>query len=544
MAFYAALIISMLLTLALIPPLVRYAPRIGALDIPNSRKVHAGAIPRIGGIAMIFGSLIPLLIWLPLQKEYVSISLAVLVIFLFGLWDDRKEISYKLKFLGQLMAAGIIVFGGDIVIEYAPFWGEQKIPGYIACPFTILCLVAITNAMNLADGLDGLAGGTTLVSFGLIGVLCLSSGAPYILIVTMSVVGGVLGFLRFNSHPASIFMGDTGSQFLGLILGAELLLLTQSADIMLAKTLPLLIIGLPLVDTVSVMITRLASGRSPFSPDKNHIHHRLLKLGFSHYETVVILYLLQFVFVVSAFFTAYSPDWVPALLFVTYGALLTSTLLGLERFNISFQEKGMVRLYAKDSIRFFVSGIRSLKADRFLPVYIAVTIPCLAFYTIAAAPDYGVDVALLALLLAGYCFFREQLPFHGDWADRLTTYTLCACLCYLGYQGAGLSGFVYLLEWLLICVGGLLVFIAISSSGSGRFETSPYDVLLILLAFLIPYFTRSATDADHLLLDIVKFVVLLYVFEYAITSKVFERYRILSLTLGVSAGTVFVAYLF
>lgn len=544
MAFYAALIISMFLTLVLIPPLIRFAGTIGAVDEPNSRKVHVKAVPRIGGVAMILGSLIPLFIWLPFEKEFIAIALAIGVIFVFGIWDDRKELSYKYKFAGQLIAAGIIVFVGDIYIRYAPFADDQILPAYIACPFTILCLVAITNAMNLADGLDGLAGGTTLVSFGLVGVLCLSADSPYILIVTMSVVGGVLGFLRFNSHPAAIFMGDTGSQFLGLILGVELLLLTQQADIALSKALPLLILGLPLVDTITVMTKRILNGRSPFAPDKNHVHHRLLNLGFSHYETVVILYLAQFVFVISAFFTAYSPDWKPATLFVVYGLLIVFCLDFVEERQISFHHQGVFRLYAKDSVRSVLLGLQTLNLARHLPLFVIVALPALTFHTLATGSDIGIDVAVLALVMAVLFFLRGYYKVENDWYDRVLTYTFSACIAYLGFKKGDVSSAEYLIEWILICIAGVLVFVAISTGKDKRFETSPYDVLLILLAFLIPYFTKMATEVDHLPLDIVKFIVLLYVFEYLINSKEYETNRLLRYTLGVCAFSVFATYAF
>ncbi|MCG8672703.1 MAG: undecaprenyl/decaprenyl-phosphate alpha-N-acetylglucosaminyl 1-phosphate transferase [Pseudomonadales bacterium] len=543
MAFYAALILSMIVTLVLIPPLMRYAGVIGAVDEPNSRKVHVKAIPRIGGIAMILGSLIPLIIWLPLQKEYISIATAVAIIFVFGLWDDRKDLSYKYKFLGQFLAAATVVYAGDIYIRYAPFMGDTQIPSYIACPFTILCLVAITNAMNLADGLDGLAGGTTLLSFGLVGVLCLTSGAPYILIVTMAVVGGVLGFLRFNSHPASIFMGDTGSQFLGLILGVELLLLTQQADIMLSKALPLLILGLPLVDTITVMGNRILSGKSPFSPDKNHLHHRLLKLGFSHYETVVILYLTQALFVVSAFFTAYSPDWIPASLFIGYSVTIVLMLSLLESRRYSFQERGVIRVYIKERVQFLSDWLQSKKLYIYLPGFIVFAMPVLSFYTVLSGNAIGADVAILCAAFALAFFARNHIDFNNDWFDRVITYTFCACLSYLGYYKLDVTDTGYIIEWAVICVAALLVFVAISTSNSKKFETSPYDILLILLAFLIPHFSQAATDIDHLPLDIVKFIVLLYVFEYLINSHIYQSSKTIRLSLGVSAAMIPAAFL-
>ena len=205
MTFYAALIVSMLCTLALIPPLVRHANLIGAVDEPGERKVHLTAVPRIGGIAMITGALAPILFLMPFEQRYIAITVGVLIIFFFGVWDDRKNLSYKSKFLGQILAASVVVFAGDISIQYAPFTDGQLLPQPVAYGFTIFCLLAITNALNLADGLDGLAGGTTILSFGVIGVLCLNAHAPFVLLVAMAVVGGLVVYAAILHAHAWLF---------------------------------------------------------------------------------------------------------------------------------------------------------------------------------------------------------------------------------------------------------------------------------------------------------------------------------------------------
>ncbi|MEE2729370.1 MAG: MraY family glycosyltransferase [Pseudomonadota bacterium] len=540
MTFYASLIMAMLLTLVLIPPLIRYAFLIGAVDKPDPRKVHVNVVPRIGGIAMIFGALVPLVIWLPYEKQYVAIALGTLVIVAFGIWDDRKDISYRYKFLGQILASALVVLGGDIYIMYAPFMDGQPLPLMVSYAFSIFCLLAITNALNLADGLDGLAGGTTLLSFGLIAILSYKAGASGILIVTMSVVGGVIGFLRFNSHPASIFMGDTGSQFLGFILGVELIMLTQFADLALSKSIPLLILGLPLVDTLTVMSKRIMRGVSPFSADKNHIHHRLLALKFSHYETVVILYLIQSVFVISAFLTCYSEDWLPTTLFVVYTLLLTTILSAMESEKLNFYYNGWIRKWSKARVLGWRRSLRAINLDRYLPYYVLGLVPLMILFAGADDIHVSLDVAVLSVLLAALLVFGIRRAHQNEWLDRLGAYTFCALLCYLGYKNQNHDGTFYIVEWLLIVVAGLWVFMTISvQRKSRRFETSPFDILLILLALLIPLFADSASAVDHLPLDVFKFVVLLYLFEYIINSGIYYRFRLLPYSL--TAGALFIA---
>ena len=538
MAFYASLLVAMLFTLVSIPPLIRWAGVIGAVDIPNERKVHQKVVPRIGGVAIVLGAMISLLIWLPFENRYLAITASILVLAAFGLWDDRCDISYKYKFLGQALAGILVVGWGDIRVLDVPLLGE--LPLLVSWLFTLLCLLAVTNALNLADGLDGLAGGTTLLSFGLIGILAYNAGADYILYVAMAVVGGVLGFLRFNSHPASIFMGDTGSQFLGFILGVELILLTQIADPALSWSVPLLLLGLPLLDTITVMLKRVLTGKSPFSPDRNHMHHRLLALGFSHYETVVILYFIQSAFVISAFLSAYASDWLPGCIFFGYLLAVGLVFHCLEIKNFQFDKSEQWTMFWSARFTRIRLGLRTLDFERYLPLYILCVLVLLIAFTGITSATISFDVSLLAALLAITLTFSITRTMHTPWVDRLGVYTFCALLSYLGYRGQTAATLIYTVEWALIVVASVWVFFTISTQQSTRrFETSPLDVLLILLALLLPVFARSSSDIDHLPLEVIKFVVLLYLFEYVISSGIYYRFRAIGLVLA--GGALFIA---
>ena len=289
MLYLFTFIVSLVISMLLVPPLIRLAPLIGAIDLPDARKVHTLAIPRIGGIAMIMGVIVPVLFWLPLDQKHISLLLAFSVLLFFGLWDDRSNLHYRIKFLGQLLAVIIMVLGGDVVIRNMPFL-DQPLPDFIAIPFTVFALVGITNAINLSDGLDGLAGGTTLLSFCMIAFMGFQSGNPDLVILCMAVAGAIMGFLRHNTYPARVFMGDTGSQFLGFSAGVFVIILSQTVNLAMSPVIPLLLLGLPILDTFAVMAQRIYEKRSPFSPDKNHIHHKLLSLGFDHYEAVLVIY--------------------------------------------------------------------------------------------------------------------------------------------------------------------------------------------------------------------------------------------------------------
>ena len=211
----------------------------------------------------------------------VGFLCGIAVILLFGVWDDIRGLDYRLKFLGQITAVLIVVLYGGVVIRFVPLSGLEPLPDYVAIPFTVFALIGITNAVNLADGLDGLAGGITLLSLGMIGILAYPTGDTNVPLAAIAVIGSIVGFLRFNTYPARIFMGDGGSQFLGFSAGVLVVMLTQESNTALSPALTLMILGLPILDTGMVMAQRLHEGRSPFLPDKNHIHHKLLALGFA-----------------------------------------------------------------------------------------------------------------------------------------------------------------------------------------------------------------------------------------------------------------------
>jgi UDP-N-acetylmuramyl pentapeptide phosphotransferase/UDP-N-acetylglucosamine-1-phosphate transferase len=303
-----AFVVSLAVTMVLIPPLMRAAGRLRAVDLPNERKVHSSAIPRVGGIAMVAGAVLPILLWVPMQQQTVALLFGMAVILLFGFWDDRVDLDYRWKLAGQLLAALLVVVGGHVTIERIPFFDGQDVPAYASIPLTVVVIVGVTNAINLADGLDGLAGGTTLLSLVVIALLAHMAGGQDVVMISVAVIGATLGFLRFNTYPARVFMGDTGSQFLGFSAGVLAIVLTQRTNLALSAGLPFLLLGLAILDTLTVMFQRIYEGRSPFSPDKNHIHHRLLALGFDHYEAVVLIYLAKAGLVSAAYLLRYESD--------------------------------------------------------------------------------------------------------------------------------------------------------------------------------------------------------------------------------------------
>jgi len=309
MVLFFSFVISIAISLALIPLLMRYAGFLNMLDEPGERKVHVIAIPRCGGLGLAIGAVAAILFSVPFDSELLSLIMGSLVIVVFGFLDDRFELSYKWKFLGQFVAVFVAMFGG-LYISYVPFAGLEPAAIWITLPLTVLFVIGVTNAVNLSDGLDGLAAGIMLMTFASIAFLAIDGGGMDVAVMALAVAGGIVGFLWFNTHPAIVFMGDTGSQFIGFMAVFLAIYLTQDVNQTLNPALPLLLLGLPILDTLSVMVRRLRAGRSPFSPDKTHIHHSLMNHGFSHAEAVASIYLLQGVFLSSALVFRYASDFV------------------------------------------------------------------------------------------------------------------------------------------------------------------------------------------------------------------------------------------
>ncbi|WP_426333584.1 glycosyltransferase family 4 protein [Paenibacillus silvae] len=299
--FIIGFLVSMGLALALTPLVKKFAVRIGAMDKPNARKVHTRIMPRLGGLGIYLAFIITVAALLPFVSSWfttrdMSFVSAFLIggtiIVLIGALDDRFELSAKVKLLGQIVAASVVVFGFNIRVDFVniPFQDAySSLETWVSIPLTILWIVGVTNAINLIDGLDGLAAGVSGIAIGTIAVMSFLMGNTMIALMCLVLLGSIIGFLFFNFHPAKIFMGDTGSLFLGFSL-AMLSMLGFKQIAVVSFITPLIIIGVPLSDTLFAIIRRAVQRKPIFSPDKGHLHHCLRELGFSHRQTVLIIY--------------------------------------------------------------------------------------------------------------------------------------------------------------------------------------------------------------------------------------------------------------
>lgn len=282
------------------PLVIKLAFKIGAVDEPNHRKVHVDIMPRLGGLAIFLAFIIPMLILGKVTGPFLGVIIGAVVIFLVGILDDVYQLSAWIKLLGQILAASIAIYFGVIVhFVTNPFDGLLSL-GFLSIPVTLLWIVGVTNAINLIDGLDGLAGGVSAIAAGTMGVIALLQGQAEVSIAAFILVAAILGFLPYNFHPAKTFMGDSGSNFLGFILGCLAIMGTAKSATLISLFVPIVILGIPIFDTFFAIIRRINNKTPIFKPDKDHLHHRLLALGMSHTRCVLTIYGISGVFAAVA----------------------------------------------------------------------------------------------------------------------------------------------------------------------------------------------------------------------------------------------------
>ncbi len=293
-ALFTAAIVALIST-----PVVRsLAYRVHAVDVPrDSRRMHDHPIPRMGGLAIFFGFILSVLIYVPLTEQLRSMLLGSVVIVILGIVDDIHALSARFKFCIQIVAALIAVFGGNR-IEFLSniniFSSNRYLDlGWFSFPFTVLWIVGLTNAVNLIDGLDGLACGVSTISSMTLLVIALNLAEPDVAILTAALTGACIGFLPYNFNPAKIFMGDTGSTFLGYVLAVISIQGLFKFHMIISFAVPFLVLALPIFDTLFAIVRRLYHGQSPMTADRGHIHHRLIDMGFSQKQAVATLYIIS-----------------------------------------------------------------------------------------------------------------------------------------------------------------------------------------------------------------------------------------------------------
>ncbi len=327
------------LTSALLTPFViKVAEHVGAMDVPNARKVHTHPIPRMGGLAIFGAFLLGYMLFARMSNQMLSILIGGFIVVLTGLFDDIKPVPAKIKFILQIIAAGVVVFYGRIFLSRVTFLGlDFTFPVPLNYLITILFMVGIMNAINLIDGLDGLSSGVSTIYFTTISIIAfiLNKMQGLDTILSLIMLGSTLGFLIWNFNPAKIFMGDTGSLFLGFTISVISLLGFKGATLT-SLIIPIVILAIPIFDTGLAILRRLLKGEKISAPDKEHFHHQLLKMKFGVKGTVLIIYAINILFASVSIFFVLGDSRMALAIYVVLMILLLFLVL---KTDILFQHK-------------------------------------------------------------------------------------------------------------------------------------------------------------------------------------------------------------
>lgn len=518
MIYLSTLLLSTLLTVALIPMFRWLAIRLNIVDMPDARKVHATPIPRSGGVAMALGAFLPILFQVHADPFLRSLAIATVIIVAFGILDDYKGLNFKHKLIVQTASALIVILYGGVRITYLGTLLPEGmvLPPWISIPLTLVTMVGVINAINLSDGLDGLAGGICLIIFICIGYVGYRSEAMIIAVTAFGMVGCILGFLRFNTYPATLFMGDAGSQFLGLMAVSLSLELTQG-NTALSRFFPLILLGFPILDTLAVMAQRIANGRSPFVADKNHFHHKLMNLGLYHTESVIAIYLLQGTVVVAAFVFRFHPEWILLLGYLIFSGLILAGFYGAERADWRLKRTSLIDTAIKGRLRF-------LKDKNLLIVFsfrlLQMALPTLMFVTCFLTADipyylpfFTVGAALI--LLFTLIFFKN----HVGMVLRVALYLMIPFVVYLSSDSRFEWTHMPVEKVYHISFGGIALLALLTIKFTRRktgFQATPMDFLILFFALVVPNIPDSDIRGYQMGMIAAKIIVLFFSYDVLI----------------------------
>lgn len=526
--FYYIFLCSFFTTFLLIPPISRLAVGMGILDRPDVRKLHTSETARLGGIAIFFALLLSILLFGEFDQQCRGFMAGAVVIFLTGLADDLSNLRARNKFLGQIFAALMAVVIGQVQLgDLGNLFGTGKISlGIFAIPVTAIAIVGITNAINLLDGLDGLAAGVSAIALTAFCILALSSQNLHLLVYGMALLGALIGFLKFNTYPARIFMGDSGSLLIGYSLGCfAVLLATESRDAIPAAV-PLLILAIPVIDTLYVMGRRIYEGRGPFRPDRTHIHHRFLDLGAGHRGTVIFIYVFSYLLATLAIIGRQLPDYILLILLAIAYPLFYHLLRTI---GILYEREKTRRT---NSQRASIGSVLRRRAGT-----VAHLLKRLVNYLIIAAlflgtllqgkpTDESALVGILLLLLT-----LSLVAMARSWGHIFLQFVLYFDGAYIIYQMENLGRYsdpfgislnlvshgIFFFLLLVICLKALIRFRTI------RLFNSPLDYLIFFIVISVPLLPRELVAPHHLLTVAGKSIILFA--AYKILMREVEQHR-------------------
>ena len=488
LVFFTALFLS----LFIVPATAMLARKMGAVDIPKDRSSHSKPTTRLGGLGIVSSLILSCLMFLPLTTFAWAFLAGLLIIMITGLIDDVADIGPRWKFVGQMLAAGAFVgLGGGSLANLGGFLGDGEMTlDALAVPFTIFCMVGGMNAFNLSDGLDGLAGGFAAIVAAVFAFFSWRVGAPDLLLVCVALLGAVIGFLRYNSYPARLFMGDCGSLALGYVLTALLVSGSQRAGGVVPLVAWAMVMALPLLDTLLVMMRRIRHGHSPFKPDRTHLHHRLMALGLAHPGVVAVMYAVMAFFGMLALAMQGRPDWQLFAVLCLSGAAIFGGVSSMQHSGFLFNAGKRKRNY--DTVRQWPSFRRVIRLvmSGAIPVSILLlSLLCIpAFFF--SLPELNRNEALALLLLGGAVVFYSLLPgqankgmLHG--AVYVSIFALFF-LYNIPIDDSLAPGHTYLTSISVLAAAWVLIKIIFRKSAL-ILKTSSFELLMVFLSWFLPF---------------------------------------------------------
>lgn len=338
------ILIPFAVTVLIIPYIKKVAVEIKAIDIPGGRHIHNKITPKLGGLAIFFGFLVGYMLFGTHSDVMNSILIGSFILIIIGVIDDIVELGPLHQFIAQLLAALVVVFYGGLLIKDLSAFGIYIDFRLLAYPITIFFIVGCINCINLIDGLDGLSGGISSIYYLTIGIIAIIQGKTGLdFIIAFTMLGATLGFLMYNFHPASIFAGDCGSNFMGFMIAVIALLGFKNVTLT-SFIVPLIILAIPIMDTLFAIIRRLLKGEPPFKGDKLHLHHQLLNRNFSIRQTVFIIYVID---ALLAFASILYILKITLISYILYGIIVCIMLFIVLKTNIVFDRELMKKKFKK-----------------------------------------------------------------------------------------------------------------------------------------------------------------------------------------------------
>jgi UDP-GlcNAc:undecaprenyl-phosphate/decaprenyl-phosphate GlcNAc-1-phosphate transferase len=372
-AFFGIFFLSLLFSFVLTRYVRDFASERGLVTIPSQeRHLHSNPLPRLGGVAIFISfslsvfAAAAIALYVPSfhsafsLKTLLTILAPASLVFLLGVYDDLYSVGPYVKFSVQAVAASMLFAGGLRILNIPVLFGEHQLPWFVGLPFTIMWVLAITNAFNLIDGLDGLAAGSALFSTLVAFVVALLNGYSLVTVMSIALAGAILGFLRYNFNPATIFLGDSGSLFIGFVLSALALAGAQKAPTIVAVAIPVVSFGLPILETTLSILRRLIGGRPVFTADREHIHHKLLQHGLTHRQVVIVLYAVSAVFAMLSLFLLWPTGSSLGLVLAVLGI---GVWIGIQRLGyLELGELGRVAQRTLEQRQIFINNLAIRRA--------------------------------------------------------------------------------------------------------------------------------------------------------------------------------------